>query len=61
MTLQSWRMHSAWKDQVFVASSRGLYQGPYGPFFHSRGGFTGMVDFCWGNQFNFRKGCLAMY
>ena len=33
MTLQSWRMHSAWKDQVFVASSRGLYQGPYGPFF----------------------------
>ena len=31
--LQSWRTHNPWGSQVFVASSQGLYQGAFGPFF----------------------------
>ena len=31
--LESWRNHDQWGNQVFIASSQGLYQGCDGPFF----------------------------
>ena len=32
-SLQSWRMETEWGNQIFIASSSGLYQGACGPLF----------------------------